>query len=360
MSSHEPLEALLHPIAACPLCGSARSDAESTAPANLYSEQLALLAGCDEAALLDAVHNRRCADCGLWYKPRWFGQDALRALFTRHVPGHPKGWDAVSDRFSEAGFARELAAYRNAIAAGSALERARSRRTLASIVDSITGIEAVGPAEGGAGPSLRARLLDAIEAGDTGTLESLQPSLQGRFNAPAAFKRFSGFSSPELWAWMESHLGPVRRYGEVGCPLWGQLARPMGQGVARHFFQRPENNYWGDGCCSGGQHCSQRLAAGGTARLQPWPPAAEPPLDALGAFQYLDHLEDPAAFIAEAFAGARAVLLILDGVDAPLAIQHFSGWDERSIGRLAAMHGKRVAGDFSAINASGNRAWLLH
>ena len=43
MSSHEPLEALLHPIAACPLCGSARSDAESTAPANLYSEQLALL-----------------------------------------------------------------------------------------------------------------------------------------------------------------------------------------------------------------------------------------------------------------------------------------------------------------------------
>ena len=55
-----------------------------------------------------------------------------------------------------------------------------------------------------------------------------------------------------------------------------------------------------------------------------------------------------------------AVLLILDGVDAPLAIQHFSGWDDRSIGRLAAMHGKRVAGDFSAINASGNRAWLLH
>ena len=130
-------------------------------------------------------------------------------------------------------------------------------------------------------------------------------------------------------------------------------------GVARHFYLRAENNYWGEGCCQGGQHCSQLLAARGCVRLQPWPPAADARLDALGAFQYLDHLEDPAAFVAEAFRGAGALLLILDGVDAPLAIQHFTGWDARSIAWLADMHGKRVACDFTTIEPSGNRAWLL-
>src|SRR5690606_1379025 len=105
------------------------------------SEQLALVAGCDEAQLLERVRNRRCADCGLWYKPRWFRSEALRTLFTERIPMHPKGWDVVSDRFSENGFAREVDALRKAIAAGSSLDIARYRRSLGSIVDSIVGIE---------------------------------------------------------------------------------------------------------------------------------------------------------------------------------------------------------------------------
>lgn len=349
MSVCSDLDKLLTEVPACPLCGSAQRDSETVPPANLYSEQLALVAGCDETQLLEQVRNCRCGDCGLWYKPRWFSAHALRTLFTERVPGHPKGWDALSDRFSEQGFAQEIDAYRQAIAAGSSLGMARYKRSLASIVDSIVGLE----------ETLQRQLLDAIAEADVDALEGLLPSLRDRFAEPAAFKRFSGFSSRGLWEWMESHVGPVHRYGEVGCPLWGQLLRPAAVTVQRHFFLRPENNYWGEGCRSNGQHCSQRLAAGGDVQLQPWPPAADPQLDALGAFQYLDHLENPGAFVAEAFRGSRALLLILDAVDAPLAIQHFTGWDRHSIARLAAAHGKRVADDFHAIEASGNRAWLL-
>ena len=338
-------------VPACPLCGSTRSDAESTPPANLYSEQLARITGCNESQLLAQVRNCRCADCGLWYKPRWFRPEPLRLLFTERVPDHPKGWDAVSDRFSEAGFERALEDYRHAMASGIAGDVARCRRTLASIVDSVRDIDAGG---------LRAHLFDAIAAGDLARLGALRPALAGRFAEPVAFKRFSGFSAPALWDWMESHLGPVRRYGEVGCPLWGQLSRPRGDEVQRHFFLRAETNYWGEGCRRDGRHCSQRLAACGGIAPQPWPPADGLVLDVLGAFQYLDHLEDPAGFVAEAFRASRALLLILDGVDAPLAIQHFSGWDARAVAHLAAMHGKRVAADFAAINASGNRAWLLY
>lgn len=344
------LDAALVDVLACPLCGGSKRDARSTAPANLYSEQLAQVLDCAEAQLLEAVGNARCAGCGLWYKPRWFRAEGLRTLFTQRVPDHPKGWDAVSDRFSESGLARELAAYATALAAESKSECARHRRGLASIVDSIVGIDA----------SLRERLQTAITQGDLVQLDALRPALQGHFAEPAAFRRFSGFSSPLLWEWLESHLGPVRRYGEVGCPLWGQLARSPHAAATRIYFDRPENNYWGSGCRRGGQHCSARLAESGTAQLHPWPPPADVQLDALGAFQYLDHLEDPRTFVAQALAGARALLLILDGVDAPLAIQHFTGWDRRSIGWLADAHGKRVADDFHAIEASGNRAWLLY
>ena len=350
MSRFGALDDLLADVSACPLCGSVQTDAESIPPANLYSEQLALVAGCGEKDLRERVRNYHCDDCGLWYKPCWFQPKALRALFTERVPTHPKGWDAVSDRFSERGFAREVDAYRQAIAAGSSLDTARYRRSLASIIDSIVGIE---------GSALQRHLLDAIADADMDVLDMLLPSLQGRFAEPASFKRFSGFSSRALWQWMESYIGPVHRYGEVGCPLWGQLARSAPDAVQRHFFQRPESNYWGDGCRSNGQHCSQRLAAGRGVHLQSWPPTPDLQLDGLGAFQYLDHLEDPRAFAAEAFRGARALLLILDGVDAPLAIQHFTGWDGRAITHLASEHGKRVADDFHPIEASGNRAWLL-
>ena len=78
-----------------------------------------------------------------------------------------------------------------------------------------------------------------------------------------------------------------------------------------------------------------------------------------GAFQYLDHLEDPAAFVAEVFEHARALLLILDNVDAPVAIQHATGWGRAPLAWLADAHGKRLVDDFAAITPSGNHAWLL-
>ena len=338
-------------VVACPLCGSRRHGEENTPPANLYSEQLALILGCEEMQLLAQVRNRCCADCGLWHKSRWFRPELLGTLFLERVPDHPKGWDAISDRFSERGFVREVGNYRHALASGISTECARYRRTLMSIVDSITLIDAEG---------MRASLQHAIEAADVDGLDALLPALNGHFTEPAAFKRFSGFSAPSLWDWMQSHLGAIHCYGEVGCPLWGQLARTDRVGVQRQYFRRRENNYWGDSCRRNGQHCSERLAACSGIAVQPWPPADGIRLDALGVFQYLDHLEAPNAFATEAFARARAMLLVLDALDAPLAIQHFTGWDGATVSRLAWMHGKQVADDFLTIHASGNRAWLLY
>lgn len=334
----------------CPLCGSALVLERCLAPANLYSETLADLLVCDEASLIASVPNARCGNCGLWYKPRWFEPSVLARLFERGVATHPKGWDAGSPRFSKAGLLAECSAYRNALEAGDTREIARHRRGLASIVDSIATIS---------GTPLARALLAAIEDGDSETLVRCAAELPDGFGEPAPFRRFSGFAASELWQWMCARIGPVRRYAEVGCPLWGQLSRAAKTGVDCTFLRRAEPNYWGAGCRMGGVHCVEALASRAPITIRAWSAQSGARFDVLGAFQYLDHLDDPVRFVAEAFKMAPALLLILDGVDQPTAIQHRTGWNDVSVRWLAKRFNKRVHGDFDSIRASGNRAWLL-
>jgi hypothetical protein len=344
------IDAALSPPRGCPMCGSeAVVDASRSLP-NLYSEKIAAMLGCDEASLLEAVPNARCVGCGVWYKPRWFKQDVLAALFESGVPTHPKGWDAGSRRFSKPGFLAECDAYRLALVANDAVEIARHRRGLVSIIESITSV---------AGTSLAGDLVDSIRQGDDATLFRRAAELPEDFGEPAAFRRFSGFSATALWNWMVEQLGAIDRYAEVGCPLWGQLTRAGRSGVACTHLMRTEANYWGRGCRAEGSHCREALVERGPVALLDWPDCGRGCFDVIGAFQYLDHLEDPVGFVAECFEAAPALLLILDGVDEPTAIQHRTGWNDDAIGWLGRRFGKRVHADLDAIRESGNRAWLL-
>jgi hypothetical protein len=334
----------------CPVCGSEAIRGANHAPPNLYSEKLAGMLGVYETSLIEAVPNVQCGECGVWYKPRWFRSEVLAALFERGVPTHPKGWDAGSPRFSRRGFLTECDAYRRAIEYNDATEIARHRRGLVSIVESIATI---------AGSSLLGDLVDAIRAGDAALLMTTAMDLPEDLGEPAAFRRFSGFSATALWDWMEDHIGPVERYAEVGCPLWGQLARAGHSAVACTHLARTEANYWGAGCRSDGRHCREELVRRGPVARLDWAARQAGHFDAIGAFQYLDHLEDPVGFVAECFDAAPALLLILDGVDEPTAIQHRTGWNDRAIDWLARRFDKRVFSDFDAIRPSGNRVWLL-
>lgn len=344
------IDAALSPPRDCPVCGSDVIREANHAPPNLYSEKLAAMLGVDETSLIEAVPNVRCRGCGVWYKPRWFRPAVLAALFERGVPTHPKGWDAGSQRFSKRAFLAECDAYRQALETNDAIEIARHRRGLVSIVESITAI---------ADTCLASDLVEAIRQGDVARLFRRADELPEDFGEPAAFRRFGGFSAKALWDWTVARVGPIARYGEVGCPLWGQLVRARGAGVECVHLARAEANYWGAGCRSGGRHCREALIERGPARLQEWADRGAGRFDVVAAFQYLDHLEDPVGFVAQCFEAAPALLLVLDGVDEPTAIQHRTGWNDEVIEWLARHFGKRVHGDFHPIRASGNRAWLL-
>ena len=158
---------------------------------------------------------------------------------------------------------------------------------------------------------------------------------------------------------MEERAGSIHLYGEAGCPLWGLLRHADEKDVTAIFVQRDEPNYWGTGCRVDGQSCRKALLGQSGISARQWHDAWNARLDVFGLFQYLDHLEQPDQFIAEAAQRAHALAIILDDVNEPPAVQHFTGWPETAIETLAKRHGFQVHSDFDAIRASGNHLYLL-
>lgn len=336
--------------AACPLCGSVEYDPLPASGRNLYSEQLAVVLGAAELELLEYLQNLACTGCGLHYKRRWFAPAQLHALFNHSVATHPKGWDVISGRFSAQSFASELASLSLAAAANDRLSMARYQRALISVLDSMPRLE---------GSQLLRDCLAAIARTDVPFLQQVSQQLAAHFDQPYPFKRFSGFAASELWTWWEAKLGVIRSYAEVGCPLWGQLRRADGT-CQKTYLRREEANYWGQSCVQQGRSCVAALSDCTSVSAGDWDQPGAQRFDLLGAFQYLDHLEDPLGFVTEALARSRALCLILDAAHAPVAIQHYTGWSARPIAWLAQHFNLRWCDDFAPIRASGNVAYLLH
>lgn len=331
----------------CPLCGSTNATAHSTPERNLYSEKLAELVQQDEQALLSEHANWRCSDCGLVFKRRWFAPDLVRQLFRTVVAAHPRGWDAVLDRFSAVGFQRTVEFWATAIDQKAVPDMRRGERELLSIVDSIT-------TPVGFDPAVAAK---AIGRGDVATLRTLAPAIAASIGEPAAFKRFSGFRARTLWEYLQDRTGGFAGYAEVGCPLWGLLTLAAESGCRATYLVRDEPNYWSSGCVNAGVHCLDRLLADSRIASAPWSGQGRQPV--VGLFQYLDHLTAPGQFLRELFAKADSAAIILDGVDAPVAIQHVTGWTDTSFAFIARHFGKRLHDDFDEIRPSGNRLFLL-
>ncbi|MGY6587775.1 MAG: hypothetical protein ACXIUB_05735 [Wenzhouxiangella sp.] len=344
------LDDILNPLEQCPLCGSRHRKAHSHAIPNLYSEKLAGLSGLDETALIERLENVQCDGCGLVYKANWFKPALLETLFRTAVPWHPKGWDAISGRFSPDNFFKELDFYQNALAVNDLEQTARWRRALLSIIDSIPALD---------NHDERSAITAAIQTGDCAAVRNREALIRSSMAEPAAFKRFAGFRSHQMWDWFQKKIVQLKAYAEVGCPLWGLLPIAASEGKRAVFLFRAEPNYWGDACRSGGRSCKAALQAQPGIEQQDWEAVKQRQFDLIGLFQYLDHLEDPLHFMVQAFQRAKACAVILDDFSQPTAIQHLTGWTPKTIRWLADKLGCRVHDDFEAIRPSGNVLYLL-
>lgn len=331
----------------CPLCGSTSMVEESTPEPNLYSEKLAGLLGQDEDLVLEAHRNWRCSRCELIFKRRWFPDEVIHELFSGAVGTHPKGWDAIGDRFSPSEFQRIVERWSRAVAESPTPQSRRAERELLSIVDAIPD-----PVDFDRGAVRR-----AIRGGDVAGLDAAAASVAASIRKPAAFTRFTGFWSQRLWDYLQSRTGGFDHYAELGCPLWGLLPLAAANGVGATYLARAEINYWGEACTMASQHCSARLLSDPRVGSSQWADRQRYPV--VGVFQYLDHLTAPERFLRELFDKADSAAVILDAMDSPLAVQHVTGWTKACLAYVARLHGRHLHSDFDDIRDSGNRLYLL-
>lgn len=340
------------PILACPLCGNIERVFHSEPLSNLYSEKMAIVTGELESALLVHFHNVQCVSCGLIYKKEAYPDAVIQSIFRDVVPDHPKGWDVMSGRFTADNFLFELRTYALAIEQHDVEQINRYRRGLLSIVDSIYPHEP--------NKNLKKQISDAIVQQDIRFIEEQAPRLNEVMLQPMPFKRFSGFSAPELWEYLTIKCGAIFEYDELGCPLWGLLAYAKSLGVDTRYVKRDELNYWSENCRREGVHCVEWLSQEHHISVKTWQSNSEAEKRQLvGFFQYLDHLSRPDLFLDQIFQQYQSAAVILDGIDEPVYIQHITGWTTKALEFVASRYNKKMHTDFSLITPSGNRLYLF-
>jgi hypothetical protein len=337
-------------IKKCPLCRSEKGEFHSYSLPNLYSEKIAKMTGISEDEIISMHANLSCLNCGLIYKKHWFSSEQLDELFKNEVPTHPKGWDVVSGRFSAENFYHEVSLFTKAIAENDQENINRYKRALSSIIDSIDAFSDTKEGQ---------IILKAINSEQPKQIQNYKNLLQEKIKQPSAFKRFSGFSAPIMWDYINEKCGGIRDYSELGCPLWGLMPYAVEQNKPVTFYQRQEVNYWSENCKSKGLHCSEFIHKTHGIPLKSWSDKPQNKSHVIGFFQYLDHLEDPMKFMNEVFERFEVAAVILDAVDLPLAIQHFTGFNEKSLNYIANQFSKEIHADFEAIKPSGNDLYLF-
>lgn len=344
------LTAHLCSIDGCPLCGFTDGQLHSVPEANLYSELLAQLIGIGEQQLLLSLKNWSCHNCKLIYKKQWLRSEVLRRLFQERVPDHPRGWDVISSRFTATNLEQEFHAWCEAHEQADPATVRQCNRSLTSLILSIP--ELMGTAEA-------IRLRDAINCGNRHAVRIAMPSLLACIDQPIPFGRFSGFGSSTLWDYMQARLGRIRRYAELGCPLWGLLPHASQQGALSVYLKRLEYNYWSSACRREGIHCLEHLSSLADVSILDLDADELPHFDVISLFQYLDHVESPLQLIKRLLQNANALAIIFDALEKPLAVQHISGWTPETMQWLATHLHCSLHADFAGIISSGNHLYLL-
>lgn len=339
-------------IAHCPICQSSETIFDSQSLPNLYSEKIALMLGISESELLSAFENYRCTTCDLVYKKKWFTTDALVNVFTNYVPAHPKGWDAVANRYSFENFYFELNIYNEAILKKDEAKSNQYRRALISMLDSTLGIFENKEFD---------YLYDALNQKNISIFdtEATKIILKQKMLKPIPFKRFTGFSDEGMWQFIEGKVGTIQNYTEIGCPLWGMLRLAQNKGIETCFIHRNEPNYWGENCKQKGINCVNHIESECNIAVESWDTLSNEKKQIVGFFQYLDHLNDPKRFLDEIFSRFEHAAVILDKVDEPVYIQHFTGFSTKTMLYLANIYGKTLHEDFNPILESGNILYLF-
>ena len=340
----------------CPLCKSSKNSFYSNLDKNLYSEKLSEILKVDENILISKIKNLKCSICGLVFKNFLINPNHFNKIFNKFIPNHPRGIDVGSKKFSKDNFDKLIPLinknYNNK-------DFNQYSREIKSIISSIPNFSKNKDLKW----ILNNKKRDFGASLDIKKLNSKKNKIRKHINIPAEFKRFSGYSSENLYKYFSKKF-PFLSYGELGCSQWGLLSLMKNKGKKIYFVKRTEKNFWNKNCKIGRINCllskKKKLnfkIINFNQRLN-----KNKRIDLLGVFQYLDHVSDPLKFIKNLTNLSKKQAFIVDNfkkMDKKVYIQHFTGWSEKPLKWAAKKLNKTIISDFKNKNFEENSLFIL-
>lgn len=333
----------------CPLCKSKKNVKYGKCYKNLYSEIFSKILNINEDTLLNNFKNVKCINCGLVYKKKWFTTSVLKKVYNKFVPNHPKGWDALAERFTKKNLTKQIELF---------IKKPKNNkelRSLYSIVDSIIvkNIEE---------KKLKKIFLNAIIKKKISYIQKFKENTVTMLNEPEEYKRFSGFKSKDLFSFLEMKIPGLDSYSEIGCPLWGMHRIAKKRGLLTVHFKGNNNLYWGGNCKNKNLSCYKKcLNLKIVDRLKN---KINQKISYVGIYAYLDHIINLNKFLDSIFKYSKSCGMIIEDLNHSIRlgmpIQHYTGWDTKPMKFLAKKFNKKLSSRFKKINSSGNKFYLIH
>ena len=212
------------------------------------------------------------------------------------------------------------------------------KRTIFSIVDSIQ-----------KNKTIKNRFIFFLSKDKKSKLLLLKSKILNLITTPENYKRFSGYDSENFFNFINNRK-KLNNYAELGCPNWGMLERAKKNGLNTTFISGDKNYFW---------TCKKKIKdqISNINNLN----KIKKKLDFLGIFFYLDHIKKINIFIKNALSQTYLIGFLLDKKDKKgVAIQHFTGWNLKSIKYLAKKFNKKVDYNFKEISKSNINFYLLY
>lgn len=343
----------------CPLCNSKKRSVTKYPYKHRYAEQISKILNIDLNTLIKKTQNVKCNNCGLIYKSLWFKKELYKSIFNKYVPVHPRGWDSGNklNRFSKKNLKRQIILLINSIKSKNVENKGFAKRDVFSIVDSIQANSYIEK-------KLKKNYLLAIINENIDYIKKKQLKIINLLNVPERFKRFTNFSDEKLFYYIQKHIGKIKYYGEVGCPFWGMLQIANKNGSNTFFINSDELFFWGKKCKFKNKRCCSEINKDTKFIRKGINSIKNKKLDFLGIFVYLDHTTRPLKLLTKAFSIASSIGIVLADIKNPdfpgLSIQHFSGWNSKSMKYVSKKFKKKLNYNFKDIKGSGYNFFLLY
>ena len=208
---------------------------------------------------------------------------------------------------------------------------------------------------------LKLKFLKNIKNENLEFLDKNKSKILKIISKPKMFTRYTGFRSESLFNHIENKVGQIKTYSEIGCPLWGMLQLASKKDVKQDFTNL-SLLFWGKNCKKNNKKCIKEINLNTKIFKNPNVNTD----DFFGCFLYLDHLKKPLKFLRKKFLKSKSIGLILEkssltaNHNKGVPIQHFTGWNKKSISYLSKRLNKKIDFSFKEIKKEGYQFFLIY